>query len=72
MIKLRSEAWQAIVLLAAINSSSEQSLVVPYKLLGAAALSVHKAIILSISVSRDTYNPFSALKTLIKIYSIGL
>ena len=60
------------MLFAAVNSLSEQSLVAPYKLMGAAALSVDKATTRLTPVSRQASTTFCAPKTLVLMNSKGL
>src|SRR6218665_4086 len=64
--------FQPVILLAATNSLSEASLVAPYKLIGAQALSVDNATTRSTSVSRQELITFSAPRTLVFTHSIGL
>src|SRR6478609_2213383 len=60
------------MLLAAINNLSEASFVAPYKLMGAAALSVERATTFSTLASRHALIIFSAPRMFVFTHSIGL
>ena len=61
-----------LILLAAINSLSEASLVAPYKLIGAAALSVERDTTFLTFVDQLASITFSAPKIFVLTASIGL
>ena len=64
---LNFKSLDPTILLAAVNNLSEHNLVAPYKFIGAAALSVLRAVTLFIFVSKEACIMFWAPKILVFI-----